>query len=89
MKGFISEDGCLNIYRRGQARLQICPDRSINRACSDKCPRLGDIVKKDAPYDEYHLNVCGFTLVFEELEDRRKPKKKPTKKEIEEESKCI
>jgi len=68
MKGEITKNGTLVIYRSGKERRMSCPFVSSEATCGDWCPLFAEPAGNDKGA---FLELCHATLYFEEFEDER------------------
>ena len=64
----ISSHGNLEIYRKNQWIIQLCP-KNGERTCGDHCPFFGEIEKSGK---DDCLQICDVTFVEDVIEDNRK-----------------
>jgi hypothetical protein len=66
MRGKIDKNGFLHIERRGKMIMQRCP-HSVQDGCGDWCPLFGE-PEFISCGKEKRLELCGKTLIFDNLE---------------------
>ena len=69
MKIRISAHGNLEIYRKNQWLIQLCPKNS-RRTCGDHCPFFGEVEKHADGL--MCLQICETTFVEDKIIDNRK-----------------
>jgi hypothetical protein len=76
MRGSISEEGILCIYRSGRFCKMMCPHNRRGDSdfyCDHWCPLFGEpshLVVENTEFTE--IQLCQKTLIFHEFEDHRK-----------------
>lgn len=73
MKIKITEDGCLELERKGYMRLQHCPFylNSVQvKCCGDWCPLFGEPVEENNSERSY-LTICNNKTLCGEITDER------------------